>query len=169
MSFKCLLYADDGTILSLCLISDLNIQWPSLPTSLLGCLMRTSTCSILDSRLLPRNCFRPSLPHPGHWHHCALSQSDQTLGSHPYLLFPCCLHISFISKACGSTLKFFHKSIYVSPPPMAFTPVHVTATTCLGYCSGGHLLSLPSPLPATAWPSRSSLLPPPVPLHGDVK
>lgn len=110
LNFKCLLYVDDATISS----PDLNIHLPPLLTSLLSCLMGTSA---LRSRPLvpPQTCPLPSLSHPGYWHHYALGQSDQTLGSHPWLLSlltACKSH----SSACGPTFRIFHKSIHVSPP-----------------------------------------------------
>lgn len=151
LNFRCLLYADDVTISS----PDLNIQLPPLHTALLGCLMGTST---LRTRPLmpPQTCSLPSLPDPGYWHHMHLA--DQT--KHWGVILNSSLHTACTShsSAYGSTFKIFHKSIHVSSPPTAFTLVQVTTIPCLGYHSGEHLLSLPSPLPARARPLRSSLL-----------
>ena len=54
---------------------------------------------------------------------------QETLGSHTLLLFSGFLHISFISKPCGSSLKIFHKFIHSLSSFIAFTVLQIT---CMG-------------------------------------
>ena len=58
-----------------------------------------------------------------------MHEMQETLGSHTLLLFSGCLHISFISKPCGSTLKNFHKFTHFLSSLTAFTLLQVT---CMG-------------------------------------